>query len=221
MSPERLALQILCLNDFEAAARARLPRPIFGYVQGAVEDNLSFRMNADAFRQYAFITRTLTDVSGRDTRRHLLGKTYASPFGICPMGLLGLSCFEGDLNMVGAARDADVPCIISGASMIPMEEIARHAPHTWFQAYVKGNPESYRPMLARIDAAGFRTLVEQRAHRLYDAAATRAAAVHGCCHAPEVAVRHAAADACQARHAVFRELVRAAGGADFFPHGQS
>ena len=48
MPDSRLA-SILCLDDFETAARRHLPRPIFGYVAGAVESNRSYRDNREAF----------------------------------------------------------------------------------------------------------------------------------------------------------------------------
>ncbi|HEY9319433.1 MAG TPA: alpha-hydroxy-acid oxidizing protein, partial [Achromobacter sp.] len=50
--PRALA-RLLSLADFEAAARRRLPRPIFGYVAGAAEDNQSLQDNRRAFSEYA------------------------------------------------------------------------------------------------------------------------------------------------------------------------
>src|SRR5690606_30703102 len=71
----------LCLNDFERAARRRLPRPLFGYIAGASETNASLRYNAEDFDAYAFQPRVLRDVSGRSTATTLLGETYDAPFG--------------------------------------------------------------------------------------------------------------------------------------------
>lgn len=63
--PSRALARMLSLDDFEAAARRRLPRPIFGYVAGAAEDNQSLRANREAFGRYAFQPRVLVDVSRR------------------------------------------------------------------------------------------------------------------------------------------------------------
>ena len=46
---------LLSLDDFEAAARRVLPRPIFGYVAGAAEDNLALDDNRQAFREIALV----------------------------------------------------------------------------------------------------------------------------------------------------------------------
>jgi L-lactate dehydrogenase (cytochrome) len=60
--PSRLR-PVLCLDDFETAARKHLPRPIFGYIAGAVETNTSLRDNRAAFAEYGFRPRMLIDVS--------------------------------------------------------------------------------------------------------------------------------------------------------------
>ena len=57
--------RMLSLHDFEEAARQRLPRPIYGYIAGAAEDNTSLRDNRSVFDGYGFVTRVLRDVSQR------------------------------------------------------------------------------------------------------------------------------------------------------------
>ncbi|HEY0296816.1 MAG TPA: alpha-hydroxy acid oxidase [Bordetella sp.] len=156
--PRRLR-GILSLDDFEAAARRRLPRPIFGYVHGAAEGNHSVRENRAAFGDYGFSTRVLVDVSARSQQVALFGKTYASPFGIAPMGITGMSAYRADIGLVCAARAAGIPAIMSGASTVTLEEMAQRAPGTWFQAYVQGDPSSFGPLLARVAQAGFEVLV--------------------------------------------------------------
>src|SRR5262249_59937006 len=80
---------ILCLDDFEPAARRFLPRSIFGYIAGGVETDWSLRANRTAFERYAFTPRMLVDVSQRTTAHTLFGYTYDAPFGIAPMGASG------------------------------------------------------------------------------------------------------------------------------------
>ena len=74
--------RMLSLHDFEDAARRRLPRPIFGYIAGAAEDNASLRDNREVFGEYAFTTRVLRDVSQRSQAVELFGAHYSSPFGL-------------------------------------------------------------------------------------------------------------------------------------------
>jgi len=151
---------ILSLRDLEPAARRVLPRPLFGYLQGGVEDNLSLRANANAYARWLLRTKVLVDVSSRHQDRQLMGHSYRSPFGIAPMGLCAMFGFDGDVAMASAAEAAGIPYILSGASLTPMERVARAAPTCgWFQAYIPGETEHIEALLDRVARAGFQTLV--------------------------------------------------------------
>jgi len=156
--PGRLR-DILSLDDFEAAARRHLPRPLFAYVSGGVEDNVSREDNLAAFRDWGFVPRVLAGVSGRSQETALLGTRYAHPFGIAPIGIAALYAYRGDLVMASAAREAGIPMVMSGSSLIRLEEVVRAAPDAWFQAYLPGDAKVITDLLDRVAAAGFRTLV--------------------------------------------------------------
>jgi L-lactate dehydrogenase (cytochrome) len=151
--------QLLCLDDFEEAARRFLPRPVFGYIAGAAETNFSLQQNRSAFSHYAFEPRVMRDVSQRTQSITLFGKTYASPFGIAPVGLSALSAYRGDLVLAQAAAQAGVPMVMSGSSLIRLEEVAQAAPESWFQAYLPGEDAKIEALIERVKAAGFGTLV--------------------------------------------------------------
>ena len=150
---------ILCLDDFEAAAQRYLPRPIFGYIAGAAETNTSLDQNRLAFQDYDFVPNVLVDVSKRSSHVDLFGARYASPVGIAPFGISALSAYRGDIVLARAAQQANVPMIMSGSSLIRLEEVASEAKGTWFQAYVPGQTAQITPLIDRVRAAGFETLV--------------------------------------------------------------
>ena len=158
MPDSRLA-SILCLDDFETAARRHLPRPVFGYVAGAVESNRSYRDNREAFDDYRFLPRVLVDISRRSTQTTLFGQTHSVPFGIAPMGIEALYAYRGDLVLARTAARAKLPMIMSGSSLIRLEDVAADSPGTWFQAYLPGDPVQIEALIARVAAAGFQTLV--------------------------------------------------------------
>jgi L-lactate dehydrogenase (cytochrome) len=152
--------RFLCVDDFEAAARRHLPRMLYGFVSGACETDLSLRDNREAFAEWGFIPRGLVDVTGRSTRTTLLGRDYAAPFGIPPMGASALSAYRGDVVLARAAAAAGIPMILSASSLIPLEEVRREGgPTTWYQAYLPGEPERIEPLVDRVGAAGFDTFV--------------------------------------------------------------
>ena len=131
--------RILSLEDFEPAARKHLPRPLFGYIAGAAEDSLSLQANRDSFRQHSFRSRVMVDVSQRDLRTAIFGRTYSTPFGIAPIGISALSAYRGDIVLAAVAAAEEIPAIMSGTSLIPMETVHKAAPGTWFQAYLPGD----------------------------------------------------------------------------------
>ncbi|MDQ2184898.1 alpha-hydroxy acid oxidase [Alcaligenaceae bacterium A4P071] len=151
--------QFLSLNDFQPAAERALPKPIFAYVAGGVEDNMSERANRTQFDQYGFVPRVLVDVSKRDQTVEIFGRTYASPVGLAPMGISAMSSYRGDIVLARAAMDANVPAIMSGSSLIRLEEVMEQAPGTWFQAYLPGDSEQIRALIDRVAAAKVQTLV--------------------------------------------------------------
>ncbi len=156
--PPRLR-RYLSLEDFERAARRRLPRMLYGFVSGGVESDAALRDNRRSFAEYAFVPRVLVDVSARSAAKSLFGRGYAAPFGIAPMGSSALMAYRGDCALARAAALANIPMIVSGASLIALEEIRRQGPTAWFQAYLPGEPSRIEALVERVAVAGYDTFV--------------------------------------------------------------
>jgi L-lactate dehydrogenase (cytochrome) len=155
----RTLARCLRLEDFEAHARRRLPKPIFGYVSAAAEDRQSFDANRSSFSRYGFVSKALTDVSERSCATSVLGKTYAQPFGMAPVGLSALYTYRGDTVLAQVAARRGIAMVMSASSLVPLEEVAQTNPDAWFQAYLPGQADKTEALLQRILAAGFKTLV--------------------------------------------------------------
>ncbi|HZF19221.1 MAG TPA: alpha-hydroxy acid oxidase [Burkholderiales bacterium] len=151
--------RVLALDDFEAPARRYLPRPMYGYVSGGAESNASLRANREAFDAWALVPRVLVDVSGRSTKTTLFGREYDAPFGIAPMGGSSMAAYQGDIVLSRSASAANVPMIMSGASLTRLEDVRAAGRTSWFQAYLPGDDAAIRTMVERVARAGFDTLV--------------------------------------------------------------
>jgi L-lactate dehydrogenase (cytochrome) len=151
--------RILNLEEFESAARRHLPPPVFEYIAGAVEENLSRGDNRAAFSEWGFAPRVLRNTTARTTRTEIFGQACSAPFGIAPMGMSSLSAYRGDIVQARGARAAGIPMILSGTSLIRLEDVIAENPDTWFQAYLPGEPERIAKLVDRVAAAGYRTLV--------------------------------------------------------------
>ncbi|MBC5784256.1 alpha-hydroxy-acid oxidizing protein [Ramlibacter sp. USB13] len=149
----------LSLHDFETAARARLPRGLYGFVAGGSADGWSAANNRAAFDRWALVPRTLAAGPTRRQDLTLFGQSFASPCGIPPLGVSALFCFDADAAMARAAAAARVPFILSGASLTPMERIFAAWPQAWFQAYVDGDRARISRLLARLHRTSCQVLV--------------------------------------------------------------
>ena len=74
------------IADLRLIAKSRLPHGIFDYIDGAAEDEITMRRNAEAFQQYEFVPRILRNVSNIDTSTTFLGRTLESPLLFSPTG---------------------------------------------------------------------------------------------------------------------------------------
>ncbi|EJL72307.1 alpha-hydroxyacid dehydrogenase, FMN-dependent L-lactate dehydrogenase [Variovorax sp. CF313] len=148
------------LEDLRLMAQRKLPRIAFDFIDGGVDDEECVRRNRAAFRRFQLVPRYLVDVSVRDQSTELLGRRYASPFGISPTGLAGLFHPGADELLAQAARQADVPFLLSSASNASVESVARLAPdHVWFQIYGTREERINTDLVKRARDAGVRTLV--------------------------------------------------------------
>jgi L-lactate dehydrogenase (cytochrome) len=153
--------RFLSLGDFEVAARRHLPRALWAYVSGGVEDNTARDGNRAAFREWTFVPRVLNDVGERSEETTLFGKTYSAPFGVAPMGITAMTAYRGDIVLARAAAAEKVVMIMSGSSLIPLEDVfacSRESP-PWFGAYLPGDPAKIEALVERVARAGFPVLV--------------------------------------------------------------
>ena len=148
----------LALQDFIDHARKVLPRPIYGYVTGGVEDNASLRGNRNVFDEVGFVPKVLIDTTARSMKTTLFGKTYDAPFGFAPMGGTSTACYRGDTVLAGVAQEANIPMMMSGASLMRMEDVKAAGRTAMFQAYLPGDNERISQTFERCEKAGFDTI---------------------------------------------------------------
>lgn len=152
--------KLISIADLREAARRRLPRVLFAYIDGGAGDDRGAIRNVAAFDAYRLRPRYLVDVAKRNLETTLWDRRYASPFGIAPVGLAGLFHPRAEVLLAQAARAANLPYILSGASIGRIEDVARAAPdHAWYQLYAARDQAISDDMLRRAWESGLRTLV--------------------------------------------------------------
>lgn len=140
-------------------AANRLPRMLHGFIESGSERGASMNENAESFRSVVFKTSVLTGRADRTQETEIFGKTYAAPFGVAPMGAAALCAYDADIAIADAAEHANIPMIVSGSSLIPIERIARTTSRVWYQGYLSGDESVVPPLLDRLVAANVDTFV--------------------------------------------------------------
>jgi isopentenyl diphosphate isomerase/L-lactate dehydrogenase-like FMN-dependent dehydrogenase len=148
------------IADLRVAAKRRLPRVLFDWIDGGAGDEAALAGSVAQFAAARLMPRYLVDISSRSLGKTLFGRQYGLPFGVAPMGNAGLFRPGADIAMAQAAEAAGAPFILSGATIATIEEAAAAAPgHVWLQIYPARDSSITRDFIARAAAAGIETLV--------------------------------------------------------------
>ena len=130
-------MRISSALDFREAARRRLPRFLFDYIDGAAYAETTARRNVEDLAAIALRQRVLVDVSDIDLSTELFGARQAMPVMLGPVGLSGLYARRGEAQAARAAAARDIPLCLSSLSVCGLSEVAAASPRpVWFQLYV-------------------------------------------------------------------------------------
>ncbi|MBM3958984.1 MAG: alpha-hydroxy-acid oxidizing protein [SAR202 cluster bacterium] len=148
------------IEDLHKMAKRRLPKVAFDFIEGGLDDENGLDRNTAAFLKHRLLPRYLVDVSKRDQSKTIFGKTFNSPFGIAPTGGVSLFRRGGDMMLAEAAKDANIPYIMSGAAAQSLETAAKVAPrNSWYQLYAARDQKITEDKIRRTKDAGLDALV--------------------------------------------------------------
>jgi isopentenyl diphosphate isomerase/L-lactate dehydrogenase-like FMN-dependent dehydrogenase len=151
---------LLTIDDLRLAAQKRLPRAVFGFIEGGAEDEVTLARNRAAFQRLELLPRAMVDVSEIDLRTDLFGETLSAPLVLAPTGLCGIATSRPEIAAARAAVGAGIPFTASCMSSVTLEEIAREIPGGhWFQLYVWRDRDITRELVQRAQAESYRALV--------------------------------------------------------------
>lgn len=151
---------ISAATDYRAAAKARLPRFLFDYLDGGSYAEMTLRANVDDLSRLPLRQRILKNVADVSLETELFGEKMAMPVALAPVGLGGMYARRGEVQVAKAAKKARVPYIISTVSLCPLKEIVEKSGHDiWFQLYVLKDRGFMRHALERAQSLGVTKLV--------------------------------------------------------------
>lgn len=146
------------ISDLRALAQRRLPRPIFDYMDGGADAELSLARNASAFDDYEIVPDVLTDVSSIRTGTTLFGQPAAWPLLLSPTGLTRMFHAAAEPAVAQAAARHGLPYSLSTMGTTRIEALTSTAPLV-FQIYIFRDRGLTREFVARCKAAGWHGLI--------------------------------------------------------------
>ncbi len=144
------------IDDFRLLAKQRLPWPVFDYIDGAADDELTKARNTQAYARADLVPDVLAGVSEIDTSCTILGRKSALPLLLSPTALQRVFHWQGERAVVRAAEKYGLWCGISSLATVSIEEIgAMTTAPKLFQFYYHKDRGLNRSMIERCQAAKF------------------------------------------------------------------
>lgn len=147
------------IADLRIAARRRLPRPIFDYIDGGADDERALANNRSAFGRYEIVPDVLNDVSTILTGSTLFGQTVSWPLMLAPTGLTRMFHPQAEAAVARAAARHGVAYALSTMGTTRIEDwAAGFAGPRVFQIYVFKDRGLTAEFVQRCKAAGMHGL---------------------------------------------------------------
>jgi len=150
-----------CYNtkDFRKLAKRKLPSPIFHYIDGAADDEVTYRRNTEAYEQCDLIPNVLTGVENIDMSTTIMGKKIDMPLYLAPTALQRLFHHDGEKAVGKAAEKFGTMFGISSLATASIEEISDliKTPKL-FQLYVHKDKGLNNSMIDRCKDSNFDAL---------------------------------------------------------------
>ncbi len=144
------------IDDFRLLAKQRLPWPVFDYIDGAADDELTKQRNTEAYARADLVPDVLAGVETIDTSCTILGRKSALPLILSPTALQRVFHWQGERAVARAAEKFGLWCGISSLATVSIEEIgALISTPKMFQLYVHKDKGLNRSMIQRCQAAKF------------------------------------------------------------------
>ena len=153
--------EAISIEDLREAAKKRLPKMVFDYIDGGADDEVTLRANTSKIRQLELIWRVLVDVTNIDTSTKILGKNSALPFFIAPTASSRLfNPIGGETAVVKAAQKYGIPYSAATLGATKIETIAQlgNIPK-FFQIYVWKDRGLIKEIIARAKEANYDAII--------------------------------------------------------------
>ena len=142
-------------HDFRELARRRLPGPIFNYIDGAADDEVTYRQNTASFERCDLVPNVLRGVEAIDLSVTVMGQKLAMPVYCSPTALQRLFHHQGERAVAAAASKFGTLFGVSSLGTVSLEDLRQaYATPQVYQFYFHKDRGLNRAMLERAKEAG-------------------------------------------------------------------
>ena len=146
-------------SDFRKLAKQRLPAPIFHYIDGGSDDEVTMARNTEAFDSVDLVPNVLAGVDDVDMSVSVLGQTLDMPLFFSPTAMQRLFHHDGEFAIADAAAKYGTLFGVSTIGTRSIEELgARNDAPKLFQIYIHTDPGLTSDLIARCKEAKFSAL---------------------------------------------------------------
>lgn len=147
-------------RDFRELARRRLPSPIFNYIDGAADDEVTYRKNTASFEAVDLIPSVLQGVEEIDMSVEVLGQKLDLPIYCSPTALQRLFHHQGERAVAAAAEKYGTMFGVSTLGTVSLEELRKkHKNPQVYQFYYHKDKGLNRAMMQRAKEAGVEVMM--------------------------------------------------------------
>jgi L-lactate dehydrogenase (cytochrome) len=147
-------------QDFRRLAQRRLPSPIFNYIDGAADDETTYRQNTASFERCDLVPNVLRGVKTVDMSVTVLGQKLAMPVYCSPTALQRLFHHQGERAVAAAAAKFGTLFGVSSLGTVSLEELRKaHSTPQVYQFYFHKDRGLNRAMMERAKAAGVNVMM--------------------------------------------------------------
>ncbi|MHB8325100.1 MAG: alpha-hydroxy acid oxidase [Candidatus Dormibacteria bacterium] len=156
---DRVLRRTLSVPDLREAARRRLPRAIFDYLEGGADQEVTILDNVERFSRYRWFPQALRGTASPGLGCSVFGEELPLPIGLAPTGYTRLFHSDGELAVARAAASLGIPYSVATLATTALEEVAAASRALlWFQLYTMRDWEVTRGLVQRAESAGYRVL---------------------------------------------------------------
>ena len=141
------------VSDYREAARRRLPKVLFDYIDGGSYAEATLAANTGDLNALTLRQRVLRDVSKLNMATEVFGQKLSMPVVLSPIGLGGMYARRGEIQAARAAKAAGVPFSLSAMGVCTIDEVTAAVAPPWFQLYMIRDRGYMAEVLARASAA--------------------------------------------------------------------